>query len=144
MDSAELDYDLPRELIAQQPVEPRDASRLLVYTRATGELRHRAFRDLPEELPAETLAVVNDTRVVPARIPIARPRGEVLLLEPTGDREWLGDIRRQRRLSGRLAVQPQPPSTLAEVLEQLDSSVPSTGSQPPGRSGKAFPETVVV
>jgi len=98
MDSSELDYDLPPELIAQRPVEPRDASRLLVYSRATGELRHRAFRDLPDELPSETLAVVNDTRVVPARIPIARPRGEVLLLERTGDTEWLALARPTRKL----------------------------------------------
>jgi len=98
MDSSELDYDLPPELIAQRPVEPRDASRLLVYSRATGELRHRAFRDLPDELPSETLAVVNDTRVVPARIPIARPRGEVLLLERTGDSEWLALARPTRKL----------------------------------------------
>ena len=98
MDSSELDYDLPPELIAQRPVEPRDASRLLVYSRATGELRHRAFRDLPDELPAETLAVVNDTRVVPARISIARPRGEVLLLERTGDTEWLALARPTRKL----------------------------------------------
>jgi S-adenosylmethionine:tRNA ribosyltransferase-isomerase len=98
MDSSELDYDLPPELIAQHPVEPRDASRLLVYTRATGELRHATFRDLPDELPADTLAVVNDTRVVPARIPIARPRGEVLLLERTGDAEWLALARPTRKL----------------------------------------------
>src|SRR4051812_17198773 len=98
MDSSELDYDLPPELIAQHPVEPRDASRLLVYERASRELRHRAFADLPRELPADTLAVVNDTRVVPARIPIARPRGEVLLLERTGDAEWVALARPTRKL----------------------------------------------
>jgi S-adenosylmethionine:tRNA ribosyltransferase-isomerase len=98
MDSSELDYDLPPELIAQHPVEPRDASRLIVYERESGELRHRAFGDLPDELPDDTLAVVNDTRVVPARIPIARPRGEVLLLERTGDGEWLALARPTRKL----------------------------------------------
>src|SRR3954452_17031991 len=98
MDSSELDYDLPPELIAQHPVEPRDASRLLVYKRASRELRHRAFADLPSELPPGTLTVVNDTRVVPARIPIARPRGEVLLLEPVGDEEWLALARPTRKL----------------------------------------------
>ena len=98
MDSSELEYDLPPELIAQRPIEPRDASRLLVYTRATGELQHRSFRDLPDELPAETLAVVNDTRVLPARIAIARPRGEVLLLEPTGEGEWLALARPTAKL----------------------------------------------
>ena len=74
MDTSELDYDLPSELIAQHPAERRDASRLLVYDRATGDVRHRGSRELPGELSGE-LAVVNDTRVVPARIRIERPRG---------------------------------------------------------------------
>ncbi|MGH3040337.1 MAG: S-adenosylmethionine:tRNA ribosyltransferase-isomerase, partial [Gaiellaceae bacterium] len=62
MRTAELDYDLPPELIAQQPLERRDESRLLVYDRATGATRHRHFRDLGEELPDGALVVVNDTR----------------------------------------------------------------------------------
>jgi S-adenosylmethionine:tRNA ribosyltransferase-isomerase len=97
MDSAELDYDLPPELIAQHPAEPRDASRLLVYERATGAVRHRMFTDLPGEAGG-ALAVVNDTRVVPARIRIERPRGEVLLLEHEGGGEWLALARPTRRL----------------------------------------------
>ena len=68
MKASELDYELPPELIAQHPAERRDESRLLVYDRASGEVRHRRFRDLPDELRAATLVVVNDTRVVPARI----------------------------------------------------------------------------
>ena len=98
MRSDELDYDLPSGLVAQRPTARRDASRLLVYVRATGEVRHRVFRDLPAELPEGTLTVVNETRVVPARIPIERPRGEVLLLEPLGDGEWEGLARPSRRL----------------------------------------------
>jgi len=98
MESRELDYDLPQELIAQHPAERRDGSRLLVYSRATGEVRHRVFRDLPDELPAGTLTVVNDTRVVPARIRIERPRGEVLLLERVDDTEWLALAKPTRRL----------------------------------------------
>jgi len=97
MDSTELDYDLPPELVAQQPAARRDASRLLVYDRATGDVRHRSFTDLPGELSGE-LAVVNDTRVVPARIRIERPRGEVLLLEHEGGGEWLALARPTRRL----------------------------------------------
>ena len=80
MDASELDYDLPPDLIAQRPAERRDASRLLVYERETGAVRHRTFSQLPEELAGE-LVVVNDTRVVPARIRLERPKGEVLLLE---------------------------------------------------------------
>jgi S-adenosylmethionine:tRNA ribosyltransferase-isomerase len=97
MESSELDYDLPPELVAQQPAERRDASRLLVYDRATGDVRHRTFADLPGELSGE-LAVVNDTRVVPARIRIERPKGEVLLLEHEGGGEWLALARPTRRL----------------------------------------------
>src|SRR5437870_7386541 len=83
MRSEELDYVLPPELIAQRPAERRDESRLLVYERASGQVRHRRFADLPSEV-GDALVVVNDTRVVPARIPIERPKGEVLLLEPAG------------------------------------------------------------
>jgi S-adenosylmethionine:tRNA ribosyltransferase-isomerase len=97
MDSAELDYDLPPELIAQHPAEPRDASRLLVYDRASGAVRHRTFTDLPEETGG-ALVVVNDTRVVPARIRIERPKGEVLLLEHEGGVEWLALAKPTRRL----------------------------------------------
>jgi S-adenosylmethionine:tRNA ribosyltransferase-isomerase len=98
MNASELDYELPQELIAQRPAEKRDESRLLVYSRAGGEVRHRVFRDLAEELPPGTLTVVNDTRVVPARIRIERPRGEVLLVERLGGEEWEGLARPTRRL----------------------------------------------
>src|SRR5690242_21329057 len=98
MKTSELDYELPPELIAQRPAERRDESRLLVASRTGGEPRHRLFRDLPEELPAGTLVVVNDTRVVPARIRIDEPRGEVLLLERLGGDEWEGLARPTRRL----------------------------------------------
>ena len=102
MDASELDYDLPPELIAQQPAARRDASRLLVHDRATGAVRHRTFAELPDELAGE-LVVVNDTRVVPARIRLERPKGEVLLLERLagqnrGGGEWLALARPTRRL----------------------------------------------
>src|SRR6059058_2111743 len=97
MKASELDYELPAELVAQRPAERRDASRLLVYARATGAVRHRSFAELPDELRGE-LVVVNDTRVVPARIPIASPRGEVLLLERLDGDVWEGLARPTRRL----------------------------------------------
>ncbi len=96
MDAAELDYDLPPELVAQHPAARRDESRLLVYERATGEVSHRVFRELPGLVDA--LTVVNDTRVVPARIRLERPRGEVLLLEHLGGGEWEALARPTRRL----------------------------------------------
>ena len=97
MQTRELDYELPPELIAQRPPERRDESRLLVFDRRSGEVRHRRFGELTGELRGE-LVVVNDTRVVPARIPISQPKGEVLLLERLEDGEWEGLARPTRRL----------------------------------------------
>jgi S-adenosylmethionine:tRNA ribosyltransferase-isomerase len=97
MKSSVLDYDLPPELIAQRPAERRDASRLLVYDRASGAVRHRTFAELPEEM-GDALVVVNDTRVVPARIRLEQPRGEVLLVERLNGDEWEGLARPTRRL----------------------------------------------
>jgi S-adenosylmethionine:tRNA ribosyltransferase-isomerase len=98
MNASELDYFLPSELIAQHPLDRRDGSRLLVYARSSGEIRHCRFADLPEELPSDVLAVVNDTRVVPARIRLDAPRGEVLLLEQLANGEWEGLARPTRKL----------------------------------------------
>jgi S-adenosylmethionine:tRNA ribosyltransferase-isomerase len=98
MKTRELEYDLPAELIAQHPVARRDESRLLVYDRMSERVDHRRFAELPDVLGA-ALTVVNDTRVVPARIPIERPRGEVLLLERLDDDGlWEGLARPTRRL----------------------------------------------
>src|ERR687884_2246674 len=97
MKSSVLDYDLPPELIAQRPAERRDASRLLVYDRSSGAVRHRTFAELPEEV-GDALVVVNDTRVVPARIRLEQPRGEVLLVERLNGDEWEGLARPTRRL----------------------------------------------
>ena len=99
MRTKQLDYDLPKELIAQRPPERREASRLLVYRRATGEVLHRRFTDLPDELGGE-LVVVNDTRVVPARLRLRRPGGgeaEVLLLERVENGVWEALARPSRR-----------------------------------------------
>src|SRR3954449_12927857 len=102
MDTSELDYELPPGLIAQRPLERRDESRLLVYERATGAVRHRSFGELSDELGGETLTVVNDTRVLPARLRLRRPGGgeaEVLLLERLGSNGlWEGLARPSRRL----------------------------------------------
>src|SRR5438034_4920694 len=107
------DYELPPELIAQRPAPNRDESRLLVASRGGGEPRHRRFRDLPGELPQGTLVVVNDTRVVPARIRLERPRGEVLLVERLGGEEWEGLARPTRRLRAGRRYGP------VELLEHL-------------------------
>jgi len=113
MNASELEYELPPELIAQQPAARRDGSRLLVYERATGEVRHSIFHELPSLLPAGTLTAVNETRVVPARIRLERPRGEVLLLERRGGDEWEGLARPTRRLRAGRRYGP------VELLEHL-------------------------
>jgi S-adenosylmethionine:tRNA ribosyltransferase-isomerase len=116
MKRVELEYSLPPELIAQHPAAARDESRLLVLQRSSGEVRHRRFRDLPEELGDE-LVVVNDTRVLPARLRLERPGGgdaEVLLLEPlNGAGEWEALARPTRRLKPGQRLGP------VELLEHL-------------------------
>jgi S-adenosylmethionine:tRNA ribosyltransferase-isomerase len=101
MKRSQLEYSLPPELIAQHPAQRRDGSRLLVYDRSTGDVRHRFFWELPDDLRGE-LVVVNDTRVLPARLRFKRPTGgdaEVLLLEPLeADGEWEGLARPTRKL----------------------------------------------
>jgi S-adenosylmethionine:tRNA ribosyltransferase-isomerase len=100
MDTSELDYDLPPELIAQRPTERRDASRLLVYRRSSRSIEHRAFAELPE-LAEDCLVVVNDTKVVPARLRLRRKTGgavEVLLVESIGGGRWEALARPSRRL----------------------------------------------
>jgi S-adenosylmethionine:tRNA ribosyltransferase-isomerase len=108
MRSEELDYDLPAELVAQHPPPRRGDSRLLVYDRATGAVRHRTFADLPAEVRNE-LVVVNDTRVVPARLSLRRRSGaavEVLLLERKEGAVWEALARPSRRLRAGEKLEP--------------------------------------
>ena len=87
-----LDYDLPPHLIAQEPAADRDARRLLVVDRSTGDLHHHHFRDLPELLTPGDLLVLNDTRVLPARLVGRREKTggkwEGLFLRETSDGLW--------------------------------------------------------
>ena len=84
-------YDLPKELIAQTPVEPRDSSRLLVYDRATDTVQHKIFRNITEFLHQGDLLVVNDTKVLPARLYFYTEHGgkvEILLLKRQNLTDW--------------------------------------------------------
>ena len=100
---ADFDYPLPADAIAQTPAEPRDASRLLVLDRRTGDVEHARFRDLGRWLRRGDLLVVNDSRVIPARLRGIRPGGgavEILVLrelEADPDR-WEALVRPSRRL----------------------------------------------
>ena len=116
MKTSELDYELPPELIAQGPLERRDDSRLLVFDRETGAVEHRRFRDLGSLLAPDSLVVVNDTRVLPARLWLERPTGgrtEVLLLERVEGEVWEALARPSRKLRAGMALGP------VELLEDL-------------------------
>jgi S-adenosylmethionine:tRNA ribosyltransferase-isomerase len=93
MDVSAFDYDLPAELIAKAPLAERDASRLLVLPRSAGPPEHRSVRDLPALLRTGDLLVVNDAKVIPARLRGHKEgtggKVELLLVEPLGGRDWL-------------------------------------------------------
>ncbi len=91
MKTSDFWYDLPEELIAQTPLEKRDTSRLLVLDRKTGERTHKHFYDVLDYLQPGDCLVMNDSRVLPARLLGHRPTGgavEVLLLRDLGDKKW--------------------------------------------------------
>lgn len=102
MKTSDFDYELPQELIAQTPIEPRDHSRLLVYDRKDGRIQHLHFYDLPRFLQKGDVLVVNETKVIPARllgekedtgVPV-----ELLLLKRLEKDVWEGLVRPGRRL----------------------------------------------
>ena len=91
MKTSDFLYDLPEELIAQTPLPQRDASRLLVLDRTSGEIEHRRFHDLPEYLLPGDCLILNDSRVIPARLFGVRPSGgavEVVLLRELDGGRW--------------------------------------------------------
>jgi S-adenosylmethionine:tRNA ribosyltransferase-isomerase len=100
--TADFDYDLPTGLIAQSPAEPRDSCRLLVLDRASGQMDHRVFTDLAEYVRPGDLVVVNETRVMPARLRGVREGSggavEVLLLRERGRDTWECLVKPGRRL----------------------------------------------
>ena len=96
----DFNYELPEELIAQEPIEPRDASRLLVLDRTTGALRHRIFREISQELRQGDLLVINDTKVLPSRLYAKTGTGaaiELLLLQQVGLNTWQTLVKPGRR-----------------------------------------------
>ncbi len=101
---SDLDYDLPEALIAQSPAEPRDASRLMVVDAAAGTIEHRTFRDLPLFLRPGDALVLNETKVLPARLKARKPTGggvELLFLRDLGpdrDNAWEVLARPAKRL----------------------------------------------
>lgn len=127
---SDFDYHLPEDRIAQTAVEPRDASRLLVIHRKSGQLEHRVFRDLPEYLRRDDVLVLNQTRVIPARLHAAKIPGggmvEILLIERIDDKRWLAMVGGKRiRAGSRLALTPDVgvSATVVEVREEAQRVV---------------------
>jgi len=130
----DLDYPLPPERVAQVPIEPRDAARLLV-DRGDADPEHRHVRDLPELLRPDDVVVVNETKVIPARLRLSRASGgaaEVLLLEPLGaDRvDWEALVRPARKLR------------VGEVLHAADGA-PAVEIGPRTEAGDTFRVTIL-
>jgi S-adenosylmethionine:tRNA ribosyltransferase-isomerase len=101
MRTADFHYDLPPELIAQQPASRRDGSRLLVLSRKTGKIEHRQFSELPEYFQPGEVLVLNNSRVIPARLRGKNPKTggqfEILLLEENSPNDWWAMMRPGKR-----------------------------------------------
>lgn len=123
MKTSDFDYHLPESSIAQTPLEPRDSSRLLVLHRDTGELEHRIFRDVTDYLNAGDLLVLNQTRVIPARIFARKETGgrvELLLLRRRDTLTWEALVGGKGLRVGKLVKVENGPG--AEILEILEGS----------------------
>lgn len=103
---ADYDFELPPELISDRPLAERDASRMLVLHRQSGKIEHRSFRDLASYLQPGDLAVLNDSRVIKARLFSEDGRVELLLIETVGEGKWKSLVKpgRKMRLSASIAV----------------------------------------
>lgn len=110
-------YELPHELIATRPTPERDGSRMMVLNRASGEISHRIFRDFPSFLHEGDRVVLNNTRVIKARLLTPDKRIEIFLLEPVGERRWKCLTKPGRRMRPGAAVAIA--GTEARVLEAL-------------------------
>jgi len=121
MKVSDFDYSLPRELIARFPAEPRDSSRLMVLNRQTGEIEHRIFRDIKEYLREGDVLVLNDTKVIPARLYGELPTGarvEVLLVRQVEPNLWevMGRPARKLKPGKRVVFSPELSARVVEYL----------------------------
>ena len=123
MKTKDFYFDLPEELIAQTPIERRDASRLLVLERSSGRVSHRRFYDLPQFLRAGDCLIVNDSRVLPARLLGQRIPGggacEVLLLVDRGENVWECLVRPGKKMRRGARVTFGDGALMAEVTDEL-------------------------
>ncbi len=126
MHAADLDYQLSTDLIAQTPVEPRDASRLLVADRAQGAFEHRRFHDVVDLLAPGDLLVANDTHVINARIAGRKPSGgraEILLLRRLDALRW------EALVGGRRVTSIEVNAELHAQVEPADTTQPGATSR---------------
>lgn len=119
---SDFNYNLPPELIAQTPVEPRDCSRLLVYNRATDRVEHRIFRDITQYLKAGDVLVINNTKVLPARLYALTEHGgrvEVLLLKRLDIDRWEVLVKpgKKCRIGTRLTISPKLSLTVEGITD---------------------------
>lgn len=125
MKVSDFDYDLPQHFIAQEPADPRDSSRLLLLNRETGAIEHRIFRDLIDYLDTGDVLVMNNTRVIPARLPAYKieteGKAEVLLLRQLTDTDWRVLVGGRRILAG-VQLGFRESKITATVLEVMDAS----------------------
>lgn len=123
MKLTDFSYELPKELIAQHPAEPRDHARLMLYDRKTGAVEHKHFYDLVDELRAGDVLVFNDSKVIPARLYGKRvPTGgkvEVLLLTPVGEDRWEVLVKPGKKALPGTTIE-FPGGLQAEVLDRTD------------------------
>jgi S-adenosylmethionine:tRNA ribosyltransferase-isomerase len=121
MKTSDFDYHLPQERIAQTPVEPRDSSRLLVLDRSTSSLEHRVFREVGEYLHSGDLLVLNQTRVIPARLYARKPTGgrvEILLLRREDLLTWEALVGGKGLAAGKtVQIENGPQAQIVDVLE---------------------------
>jgi S-adenosylmethionine:tRNA ribosyltransferase-isomerase len=139
---ADFEYELPPALIAQHPLEPRDGSRLL-HLPASGAARHLAFSELPSLLRAGDLLVVNETRVLPARIrfQLKGREAEILLLNSTGKDEDVWECLVRPGKAAYTGVRLQLRFSLwADVVEQSPGGIRVLSFSPPGRMKALLPE----
>ncbi|OGO41821.1 MAG: tRNA preQ1(34) S-adenosylmethionine ribosyltransferase-isomerase QueA [Chloroflexi bacterium RBG_16_58_14] len=122
MRTSDFDYDLPPEYIAQTPIEPRDASRLLVLDRKSESIQHAVFREMGRYLKAGDLLVLNETRVIPARLFVRKVpgggRAELLLLRRQDEHTWETMVGGKGLTAGKILQVDSGP--LAEVIAVLD------------------------
>jgi S-adenosylmethionine:tRNA ribosyltransferase-isomerase len=117
----DFDYHLPEELIAARPLAERAASRMLVVHKASGEIEHRMFRDFPDYLRPDDLLVLNDTKVIPARLFSDDGRTELLCLDRLSPLEWRCLVKPGKRMKpGRSVSVAGITGTVTEVFENGD------------------------